>query len=179
MASLERSRHLWSLGLFVLPLLAVKLAAVLFGGVPHPARASGNVPTLGATDPALLDAAARKSEVQWTPRQRAAGEHITRLSGQSFGPTPLLYTSKAAPPAPAPSVPKVTPVAPTPVILPRLRAVMNASGIDKALINDEFYQVGEQIHDTPFKVQSISIDGRSVTLMHVDRTTVTIAVQGP
>ena len=175
MASLER-KHLWSLGLFVLPLIAVKLAGVLFGGVPRPAHASGDAMP-AVTDPSSM--AARQAEIQWTPRQRAAGEYVTRLSSQSFGPTPLLYTSK--PTVTAPPVPTFVPIVPAPqaVVLPHLRAVMTTNGVDKALIDNQFYQVGEQIRGTPFRVRAISIDGRSATLAHTDGTTVTIMVQGP
>src|SRR5690349_1640131 len=100
----DAKRRCSSLGLFALPIIAVKAAGVLMGGsAPNISQASGAVtgPAATATAPAI-------AKVEWTVDQRTAAEHVRQLAGTPFGPVPMLYTAVAAVPQPKPveSVPE-------------------------------------------------------------------------
>jgi hypothetical protein len=179
MASFEPGKRLWSLGLFVLPLAAVKVAAmVLGGGTPHAASASQNhvAADAAATGGATQAGTAR---IEWTPAQRAAAAHVRALDAVLFGPAPMLYAPQAvvvhSEPEPAPIVVLEKP-APQFV----LHAVMTAPNGNKALINGRMQQVGEQIGTSGWFVQEINIDERSVVVHHNDDgETLTITVHRP
>jgi hypothetical protein len=175
MASHDRNRRLWAVGFFVMTLVAVKLAATMFGGgAPGPAQASPDVSTAGG-DPAP-GTAPPVAKVEWTERQRAAGEYVRQLAQQSFGPTPLLYTAK---PRPGQTSPTIEPILQSPRPQFVLRAVMATSSGNKALIDGRMYQIGEKVRGSGWVVQTIDIDARSVTLVDIDGSTIHLTVQTP
>lgn len=166
MASPETRRRLSSLGLFVLPLVAVKLASVVMGG-PSPSGAAAS-PAQPAEQNATAGAAGvtMTPPVQWTAAQRAAADHVRYLTSTTFGPSPMLYAATPKPP----EVQEPDPVLaeqPKPAEIPafELQAIMNSASGDKAVINGRPYLVGQSVEKAGWTVRSIDVGSRSVVLV--------------
>jgi hypothetical protein len=162
MANLELSKKLWSAGLFILPIVVVKLSTTLLLG-PAPHEASANVVDPGATGPAVVSIGA---PAPWTPQQLAAARHISALRTQPFGPAPLLFDKT--------EVPEIDPevVVPPPIddpeppkeIMFTVHAVMSGARGRTAVIDGRPYTEGRAVRDTGWVVEVIDCDARSVTL---------------
>lgn len=162
MPSPEAHRRLWSAAMFVLPVVAVKVAAALLGGSAPSAAKAG--PVVGDPAAAVGDKTGA-ARIEWTASQHQAAEHVRELSSTPFGPAPMFYAAKpqmvvsqpqpevAAPQPEAPVIPEFT-----------LHAVMTASGDNKAVINGHLCRVGDKVGDTGWRVREIDIDRRKVTL---------------
>ncbi len=176
MLSNDAKRRFSSLGLFALPILAVKAAGVLMGGsAPNVSGASAAV-----TDPATTATTPAVSKVEWTVDQRTAAEHVRQLAGMPFGPAPMLYTAVAAAPQPKPLEPAPEPEKPRDPEIPAfaLHAVMAAPSGNKALINGRLYQVGQKIAGTTWTLHELNVEQRMVVLAEENSTrTVTLNVQ--
>jgi hypothetical protein len=163
MPSAKLNRRLWAIGVFILPVVAVKIAAVMLGG-QSPQSASATP----AENPPM-NATSRPAVVNWTERQLAAASHIANHRGQPFGENPLLYQEEPKPievevqPVPVDIEPVETP---EPEIKFTLNAVMSGSRGKTALIDGRPYREGERIKGTDWDVQAIDCDHRIVTLFN-------------
>ncbi len=168
MISPDATRRLWSLGLFALPLVAVKLAAMMMGGTSQQAGAAAQPAASEATD-AVAAATRGVSKVEWTPEQRTAAAHVRELASTPFGPSPMLFYAPSDPVLPAPGpveVPTIVPDEPQPQFV--LQAVMIAPNANKALINGRMYESGEDIEEGDWMVGEININERCVTLHNTE-----------
>ena len=169
--------RLWSVGMFALPLVAVKLAASVLGGAAP--RNAGAAPAVAATEPASPTGPGL-AKIDWTAEQRTAAAHVRELGASSFGPSPMVELRMSTPPvAPEPVIePVIMPDAPLPVFT--LHAVMTAPNANKALINGRLYQVGQEVDGSGWIVDHINVDARSVTLRNQEsQATMVISVQAP
>lgn len=176
MPSPDSMRRFSSLGLFVLPILAVKFAGMLMGGgSPSVSNASATI-----ADPAANPTAPPAAKVEWNAEQRAAAEHVRQLAGTPFGPAPMLYTAQAAvveavAPAPEPEAPRDPDI---PAFA--LHAVMAAPSGNKALINGRLYQVGQTIQGTNWSLLELDTENRSIVLAEEgSKRTVKLSVVRP
>jgi hypothetical protein len=156
MPNREQKKALTSIGMFVLPVVIVKLTAAMLGA-PGPMHAEASQPT-PSNEPASAPPPLVKPIV-WTAQQLAAAAHVEQLDSQPFGPSPLYYEpvpEEAPAPAAAPvkdNIPAFT-----------LKAVMGTSRGSKAIINGKPYSAGEVVRGTEWLVESIDCDDRSVVL---------------
>lgn len=177
MPSPEATRRLTSLGLLVLPLIAVKMASVIMGGSAPASTVAAPAAAVDSATPATPAPA----KIEWTASQRAAGDHVRQLASEGFGPTPMLYATKPTQPVvhvnPEPPI-----VEPAEAEIPEfaLHAVMATPSGDKALINGRLYEVGQKVADTAWIVKNINSNERSVTLTESGSSrSVTISVHRP
>lgn len=153
MPSRELRTISWSAGAFVLPILAIKAAAIMLGSAtPESAVANSEAAQPAATEPASKPAA-------FTASQQAASKRIVELQELKFGASPLYYepqTESASAPTPA-----------QPAVAPQfvLGAIMSTSRGSKAVINGRPYAQGDAIGDSGWTLQSINSANRSVVLL--------------
>lgn len=170
----EVKAKITSLAAFILPLVALKLAAILMGE-PGPSSAPAAVvttpPDLGLPGP---------PPQRWSEQQREAAKHIIFLQSQPFGPTPLYHRE----PDPKPLRPEVGPGPDGPEDEPPpnvvVQAILTSSGGNIAVIGGAYYRVGDALDDAGWVVAEIDGVTRSVTLAH-PRTgrTATIGIPMP
>lgn len=159
MPSHDVKRNMLSIGMFVAPVLLVKLTASLLGdGAPVGASAASSANSLEVAMPTIEPPPVAP---QPTPTQRAALAHMRMLQTQSFGPTPLLFELRSSEPAPEPPKPSLEP-APQFV----LQAVLASSRGNRALINGRSYGEGDVVANTNWNVVSIDVENRTVHLTH-------------
>lgn len=176
MLSPDAMRRCSSFGLFVLPILAVKIAGMLMGGS---APSVGGV-AAAVTDPTAADTTPATTKVEWTADQRTAAEHVRQLAGTPFGPAPMLYTAKAVVEAPKEPEPQPEPQKDPEIPAFALHAVMAAPSGNKALINGRLYQVGQRIQGTNWTLRELDTENRSVVLAEDgSKRTVNLSVQRP
>jgi hypothetical protein len=156
MPNLDQKKALASVGMFVLPMVIVKLIAAMLGA-PGLTRAEASQPT-ESTEPTNAPPTA-VNPIAWTAQQLAAAAHVEQLDSQSFGPSPLYY-EPVSEEAPAPAAAPVKDN--TPAFM--LKAVMGTSRGSKAIINGKPYSAGETVRGTEWLVESIDCDARSVVL---------------
>ena len=176
MPSVKFTRRLWALGIFVLPVVAVKVAAIMMGSdAPQSASATpAENPPIGPSS--------RPAVVKWSERQLAAAAHIASTHGASFGANPFLYVEEPKPVIEdKPVIPvEIVPQEQEPDATFTLNAVMSGSRGRTALIDGRPYREGDRIKDAPWAVQAIDCDQRQVTLFNAARQrTVVIRVETP
>jgi hypothetical protein len=186
MVSPDTSRRLWSLGLFALPLVAAKLAAIMLGGS---SQRAGAAPHPGPIEVApVVTAGDAASKIEWTVAQTVAAQHVASLSSQSFGPSPMLHVpapepveSVAVQPDPPPVIIEPEPEpAPEPDPVFVLQALMEAPNGNKALINGRAYARGEPVDEGRWVVRHINVGERNVTLQNIEtHAIIVVFVQRP
>jgi len=174
MASRELKRKLWTLGIFVMPVVVVQATAVMLGrGIPAGAQAS-------ATTDAPVPTTAAVASIKWTAEQIAAAQYIRDLKSKTFAETPFLYELEEAPVAVEPD-PEIVVEAPTnkqPTF--NLQAVMATESDEQALINGRPYREGQSIRGTAWTVVGIDVELRQVALKDTQSgDTLTIRVEFP
>ncbi len=165
MMTRDAKRRLAAIGVFILPVVLVKVVVVLMGHRAPAVAEASNTPTpvvaipRGAAGP------------QWSEQQRAAAQHVAYLRTQPFGPTPLYYDTPPAPPdggGSSNSLPEVV-----------VQMIMSTASGDLALINGKRYRTGDRLRDAGWIVTEINASSGSVTLKHPtsDRSVV-VSVRG-
>lgn len=162
-------RKLPGLGLFVLPIVLVKAAAIMLGAPgPQQSQAASNQEQAGAAAPAAIETP------KWSEQQLQAARYVARLNAEPFGPSPFLHLD-----APVAAV-ETVPASVDSTSKLALQAVMSSASVSRALINGRSYGVGEQVRDTNWIVQHIDIDSRSVRLIEAkNNRSMTITVELP
>lgn len=150
-------RAIVPLAVFVLPLLLVKLSAVMLG---RSGPAEANSSSTAVTPSELLPLGAGRKP--WSKQQRAAARHVDWLRTQPFGATPLYYEVTETPPDNGGS--------PTPVRFERphivLQAVMTSPTGNVALIDAKRYRAGDRLAGSVWIIGEINGATRSITLVH-------------
>ena len=173
MASDQVRRRVIGLGVFVLPMVLVKVAGALLGGGPEDADArSIPPPPTHRTAPPVPP-----PDWSWSDQQVAAAEYVAALRSRSFGDAPFYYRKKA--PDPGDGVIEV----PVPDLLPdvEVQMILSAPSGNRALINGRPYGVGDLIDGIGWFVQEIDGMKYSVVLEHPEtkrRTTIKVKVPG-
>jgi len=161
-----RDRKHWfgDLLVFMLPLVFVKVAGVMFN----------------VTAPAGADAANAKAAediFQFQPemlveRQSSTGnasspaaEYAAQLRERSFGPSPMWYDLRRAKPK-VEKTPEPEPQHEESIADLRVNMIMTARTGDIALINNDPYRVGDVVNATQWTVTTINGAERSVTVKH-------------
>lgn len=145
---------------FVLPLVLVKMSAVLLGGGPEPATGSTGS---GGDSP---DISGMTTTLTWTGEQRAAAEHIRFLRTQPFGPSPLFHVAAIQPDIPdVPDVDPVEPEVPVPDVAVQM-ILTRTDGNHVALINRRRYREGEALLDQGWIIKKIDGQNRCVIIEH-------------
>lgn len=164
MMTRDAKRRLVTIGVFLLPVVLVKVVAAPMGHrVPAAAEAS-NTPTAVVAIPPVTVAP------QWSEQQRAAAQHVVHLRTQPFGPTPLYY-DPPQPPDRGGSSDTLGHVA--------VQIIMSSATGDVALINGKRYRTGDRLRDAGWIVSEINASSGSVTFKHPasDRSVV-VSVRG-
>ncbi|MCZ6612512.1 MAG: hypothetical protein O6941_07735 [Planctomycetota bacterium] len=164
MMTRDAKRRLATIGVFLLPVMLVKVVAAPMGHrVPAAAEAS-NTPTPVVAIPHVTVAP------QWSEQQRAAAQHVVHLRTQPFGPTPLYY-DPPQPPDRGGSSDTLGHVA--------VQIIMSSASGDVALINGKRYRTGDRLRDAGWIVSEINASSGSVTFKHPasDRSVV-VSVRG-
>ncbi len=166
-------RSLLALGVFLVPTMLVKGAAILAGqGGLQSAVARGDK---AGTDPVQP---LQPYVAEWPAEQLAAAKYIAALRKQPFGPSPLLH--QVTPRLDVkPGIPETGPqVVPPPDVT--VQAILRAAGGNVALINRKRYREGDPLEDEGWIVKTIDPDSRSVLVVHPDtHTEATYAVPLP
>ena len=157
MPNRETVRRLTSMGMFLLPIVVVKLAATVLGESAQQSAAALNA------QPAAADASAMQpAALKWTPQQLAAARHVDWLKHQPFGHSPLLYdedhsvvTHPLHTDTPDPSDGQAKLV---------LQAVMSSERGRTVVINGRPYREGDTVREANAVVQAIDCATRSATL---------------
>ena len=154
MMTRDAKRRLATIGVFLLPVVLVKVVAAPMGHRGPAAAEALNTPTPVVAIPGVA------APPQWSEQQRAAAQHVAYLRTQPFGPTPLYYDTPPAPPPPdgggsSNSLPEVV-----------VQMIMSSASGDLVLINGQRYRTGERLRDTGWIVSEINASSRSVTLKH-------------
>jgi hypothetical protein len=157
-------RSLLALGIFLVPTVLVKGAAILAGqGGPQSALARGDKAATDAVPPLQPYVA------EWPADQLAAAKYIAALREQPFGPSPLLHQVTPKPVI-NPNIPDLEPhVVPPPNVT--VQAILRAAGGNVALINRKRYREGDSLEDEGWIVKTIDPDSRSVLVVHPDTNT--------
>ena len=174
MASRELKRRMWTLGIFVTPVLVVQATAVFLGrGDPAGAQASTTADT-------SVSPTASAASIKWTPAQIAAAQYIHDLKTKPFAETPFLYELEENPPPVEPEPEVVIEVPTTQLPTFSLQAVMATETDKQALINGRPYRQGQIVRGTSWTVLSIDVESRQV-IMKDSRSdqTMTIRVELP
>jgi hypothetical protein len=160
-----------ALGVFILPVVLVKVTGALVGGGPDGAAATPGddaaaAPTASAAQPLVL-----------SERQHAAAERIESLSAAGFGRNPLLYRAAAAMDQPA----SAAPLEIEPARRPDLRAIVAAGGPAgaSALVNGSWRREGDPV---PGGWTIVRIDAmqRTVTFRSdASHETISISIASP
>lgn len=176
MPSRETIRRLTSMGMFILPIVVVKMSAWMLDGTsPQSANASATQAT-----PVNADAAAAPASVKWSVQQLAAAKHGQWLKQQPFSHSPLLYEEEHG------TTPQIDPTPlPDPISEDRpvhivLQAVMSSERGRTAVINGRPYREGDVVHGSGAILVTVDCANRSATL-RTARTgeLVTINVERP
>ena len=170
MPTIETKRRLAAGGMFILPLVLVKVTALMIGGTgPAQVAAAPDVADPAPLQPVML------AERAWSDEQRAAARHIAELMDEPFGPTPLYYEPRGRESVPIFEDPQSDP-APEFIV----QAILSSAAGNTALIDGEAYRVGDVIGRTEWRIIAIDGAARSVTVLdpRTDRTE-TRSVQTP
>ncbi len=162
MMTRDAKRRLAAIGVFLLPVVLVKVVAAPMGNRgPEAAEASNTSTPVVAIPPVTV-------APQWSEQQRAAAQHVAYLRTQPFGPTPLYYDP---PPDRIGSSDTFGHVA--------VQMIMSTASGDLALINGKRYRTGDRLRDAGWIVSEINASSGSVTLKHPasDRSVV-VSVRG-
>ena len=168
----ETVRRLASMGMFVLPILVVKIAAVLLGESTQ--QSVAGLTTSSPADPGAAPAAS----VKWTSQQLTAARHVDWLKRQPFERSPLLYEEDHGM-APQPIHPEAADPSDGQARLV-LQAVMSSERGRTAVINGRPYREGDTVHEINAVVESIDCAARSATLRNRrNNQSMTINVERP
>ncbi len=172
MVSDGMKRRMIGLGVFALPLVLVKVAGVLLGGVPEDAGA-GLIPPPPTHRTAPL---VPTPDWSWSEEQLSAAEYVTAMRSRSFEDTPFYYRTRAPDPGGVIEVP-------VPDLLPdvELQMILTSETGGRALINGRVYRVGDMIDGIGWIVKEIDGITYSVVLEHPEtgrRTTVRVRMPG-
>ncbi|MCH8344864.1 MAG: hypothetical protein IH983_12870 [Planctomycetes bacterium] len=165
MMTRDAKRRLATIGVFILPIVLVKVvAAPMWHRGPAAAEAS-----ITPTPVVAIQRVA--AGPQWSEQQRAAAQHVAYLRTQPFGPTPLYYDPPQPPPDRSGSSDTLGHVA--------VQMIMSTASGDLALINGKRYRTGDRLGDAGWIVSEINASSGSVTLKHPasDRSVV-VSVRG-
>ena len=152
MPTAETNRKLATLGIFVLPVVLVKMAGVFLGPVPAQA----------VTDlaPAIAAAPVGAGEEQGPDRvSEQATQYARALQGEPFGAAPLFYefiSGNGEGPI------MVVGEIPPPEF--EIGMILGSARGDTVLIDDQTYRVGDLLGETTWRIVDINEDQRSVTL---------------
>lgn len=154
-----------NVGIFFLPILLVKAAALLIGGTPG---------SVGAAAPPTNAGSVKIPTVEmptWSPEQLAAARHVSALRLEPFGPSPLLHgpPSKVADPVVEPrnNPPPPKREVPPPSVSVQM-ILVRSDGDNIALIDRKSYRVGDPLGDRGWVVTAIDGVSRSVTIFHAE-----------
>lgn len=172
MVSDGMKRRVIGLGVFVLPLVLVKLAgALLVGG---PGEVVGDpIPVPPAPTPTQPPT----PDWSWSADQLAAAERIAALRSSPFDETPFYYRQRA----PDPGVGVVENPVPDLLGDVELQMILTSETGGRALINGRVYRVGDIIDRIAWIVKEIDGITYSVVLEHPEtgrRTTVRVRMPG-
>ena len=164
MMTRDAKRRLVTIGVFLLPVVLVKVVAAPMGHRGPAEAEASHTPTQVVAIPRVA------AGPQWSEQQRAAAQHVAYLRTQPFGPTPLYY-DRPQPPDRSGSSDTLGHVA--------VQMIMSSSGGDLALINGKRYRTGDRLRDAGWIVSEINASSGSVTLKHPasDRSVV-VSVRG-
>ncbi len=165
MMTRDAKRRLATIGVFLLPVVLVKIVTAPMGHRGPAAAEASNTPTPVVAIPPVA------AGPQWTEQQRAAAQHVAYLRTQPFGPTPLYFDRPQPPPdggGSSNSLPEVV-----------VQMIMSSASGDLALINGKRYRTGDRLRDAGWIVSEINASSGSVTLKHPasDRSVV-VSVRG-
>ena len=174
MPSNHTKRRLSDLGIFVLPVVLVKIAGTFLGtGSPSDASA--------APTPVALDAIQQFAHVttNYTEEQLELVEYISQLEQEEFGQTPMYYE-------PAEELPEIL-ISEDPILMELppptmvIQAIISSSQGATALINGKVYRVGDEVDESGWTVIEINADSRSLVIKENDsERTETVSVnRGP
>ncbi len=165
MMTRDAKRRLATIGMFILPVVLVKVVAVPMGHRGPAEAEASHTPTQVVAIPRVA------AGPQWSEQQRAAAQHVAYLRTQPFGPTPL-YDDRPQPPpdrsGSSDNVPNIV-----------VQMIMSTASGDFALINGKRYRTGDRLRDAGWIVSEINASSGSVTLKHPasDRSVV-VSVRG-
>ncbi len=164
MMTREAKRRLATIGVFLLPVLLIKVVAAPLGHRGPAAAEGSNTPTPDVAIPRVA------APPQWSEQQRAAAQHVAYLRTQPFGPTPLYY-EPPQPPDRSGSSDTLGHVA--------VQMIMSTASGDLALINGKRYRTGDRLRDAGWIVSEINASSGLVTLKHpVSDRSVVVSVRG-
>ncbi|MCZ6735675.1 MAG: hypothetical protein O7C65_07800 [Planctomycetota bacterium] len=165
MMTRDAKRRLVTIGVFLLPVVLVKVVAAPMGHRGPAAAEASNTPTPVVAIPHVTVAP------QWSEQQRAAAQHVVHLRTQPFGPTPLYYDPPQPPPDRSGSSNTLGHVT--------VQMIMSTASGDLALINGKRYRTGDRLRDAGWIVSEINASSGSVTFKHPasDRSVV-VSVRG-
>ena len=155
----DAKRSILAVGVFLVPMILVKGAALLIGqGGLQRATAKGPHPP---DDPTAV---LKPYVAVWPAEQLAAAKHSAWLRGQPFGSSPLLHQVIARVGfTPDEHATGTQPVPPPNVVL---QAIMRTPGGNIALINRKRYHEGDPLDDKGWVVKTIDPESRSVIIEH-------------
>ncbi|MCH8166026.1 MAG: hypothetical protein IH889_10505 [Planctomycetes bacterium] len=164
MMTRDAKRRLATIGMFILPVVLVKVVAVPMGHRGPAEAEASHTPTQVVAIPRVA------AGPQWSEQQRAAAQHRDYLRTQPFGPTPLYY-DPPQPPDRSGSSDTLGHVA--------VQMIMSTASGDLALINGKRYRTGDRLRDAGWIVSEINASSGSVTLKHPasDRSVI-VSVRG-
>ena len=165
MMTRDAKRRLATIGVFILPVVLVKVLTAPMGHRGPAAAEASNTPTPVVAIPLVAAAP------QWPEQQRTAAQHVAYLRTQPFGPTPLYYDRLQPTPDRSGSSDTLGHIA--------VQIIMSTASGDLALINGKRYRTGDRLRDAGWIVSEINASSRSVTLKHPasDRSVV-VSVRG-
>ncbi len=144
-----------SIGIFVMPLVLVKLIAIVLDA-PMTANATASV-DVALPDIELVDGMGWKPD--WTTRQNKAAAHVEALdAAETFAASPLFYQQLDDDPE--------VEVQPEEIGVPtfRIGAILRSTRGDVALINGRPYREGDSVSSTGWVVKHIDGTQRTVVL---------------
>lgn len=154
MLSAERQRRLVEVGVFALPIVLLRVTAMMFGGQPETADAGQST----REDP-IVEAVAQPVFV-WDREQIAAAEHVRALREEPFGVSPLRY--RRAVPTQADPAPEVV----TGPLRVRLSGIIDGTNGAVAFVDGEPRRVGDTVEEHRWEIIAIDVEQRLVRFRH-------------
>ena len=174
MASDQVQRRAIGLGVFILPIVLVKVAGALLGGGPDDAKGGVIIPRPPTPRTAPPVPA---PDWSWSDQQLAAAEYVAAMRSRSFEDTPFYYKKQA------PDTGVGVIANPVPDLQPdvEVQMILSSPAGSRALINGRPYSVGDLIDGIGWIVREIDGKKYSVVLEHPEtgrRTTIKVKMPG-
>ncbi len=165
MMTRDAKRRLATIGVFLLPVVLVKVVAA---PMVHRGPAAAEASNTSTPVVAIQRVAAPP---QWSEQQRAAAQHVAYLRTQPFGATPIYYDRPQPPSDRSGSSNDVPDIV--------VQMIMSTESGNLALIHGKRYRTGDRLRDAGWLVSEINASSGSVTLKHPasDRSVV-VSVRG-